>query len=312
MEQQGSPPPVLWVVGSLNMDVVVTVPRHPLPGETVLGGDYTTYPGGKGGNQAVAAAKLGSPVVMVAQVGSDAFGQSLRAALAETGVTTDQVQQVDGPSGIALITVAANGENSIVVSPGVNHQWQSLPLIPPEVGMILVQLEIPIGIVEHVIQQSHNQGIPVLLNPAPIQALPASIMTSILGGVSFLVLNEHEAALLTGVSIETEMQALQAARSLRQQLPPSGTVIVTLGSKGCVWSSPEREGYRAAHPVAVVDTTAAGDAFCGAFAVGWLETGSLISALEMANTVAALTVTRQGSQPSLPTRIEVAEFLGDP
>jgi ribokinase len=304
MAEQGSP--LLWVVGSLNMDVVVSVPRHPLPGETLLGGDYATYPGGKGGNQAVAAAKLGLPVVMVGQVGSDGFGQELRTALGSAGVLTDWVGQVPGSSGIALITVAANGENTIVVSPGANHRWGSLPPLPPEVGMILIQLEIPLPVVEEVVAQANQQGIPVLLNPAPIQPLPASL----LGGVSFLVLNEHEAAQLSGVAIDTEMQALQAARMLREQLPPTGTVIVTLGEKGCVWSSPEREGYRAAHPVEVIDTTAAGDAFCGAFAVGWLETGSLISALEMATTVAALTVTRRGAQPSLPTRSEVAAFLG--
>ncbi|MEN9204854.1 MAG: ribokinase [Thermostichales cyanobacterium BF4_bins_65] len=301
-------PGTLWVVGSLNMDIVVAVARHPRPGETVLGSNYATYPGGKGGNQAVAAAKLGCPVVMVGQVGSDGFGQELLTSLHAAGVTTEQVRQVPGPSGVALITVNAAGENTIVVSPGANAHWDPLPALPGGVGMVLLQLEIPLPVVEQVVRQAHSQGIPVLLNPAPVQELPAAVWA----GVKFLVVNEHEAAYLAGLPTDTEGQALVAARQLRSRLSADGTVIVTLGERGCVWSSPEREGYRAAYSVPVVDTTAAGDAFCGAFAVGWLETGSLISALEMASAVAALSVTRPGAQPSLPTRLELADFLGDP
>ncbi|MFQ3612972.1 MAG: ribokinase [Cyanobacteriota bacterium] len=294
------------VVGSLNMDLVVQVPHQPIAGETVLGSDYTTYPGGKGANQAVAAARAGGQVEMWGAVGSDGFGQSLQDNLEQNGIDTQQLQTLEGPSGIALITVDPSGQNRIVVSPGANGRYtpQRLPPFTPA-ALLLLQLEIPLPTVLAVAEQAFTQGIPILLNPAPIQPLPGSLLRQI----RYLVLNETEAASLAQSPIETPEQAQMAAQRLQQHGIP--TVILTLGGAGLVWADGKDRGYLPAHAVNVVDTTAAGDGFCGALAACLAAGGSLQEALRFANAAAALAVTRAGAQPSLAQRAEIEVFLAD-
>lgn len=294
------------VVASVNMDLVVTVPRQPAPGETILGDSYATYPGGKGANQAVAAARAGGDVKLLGLIGEDAFGAELRSTLKASGVDTSKLGMVPGPSGIALITVDAQGENRIVVSSGANGCFtpDHLPIeVLSTAAVVLLQLEIPLRTVQFVIEITAARGIPVVLNPAPAQPLPDKLLQS----VDYLITNETEATLLSGVSIESEDDALRAAQVLRQR--GVQTAIATLGSAGVVWSSPKREGHLPAHSVEVVDTTAAGDAFCGAFATCLAQGAALEDALQFANAAGAIAVTRPGAQPSLANRVEIERLL---
>lgn len=297
------------VVGSLNMDLVVTVPHHPKPGESVLGSSCTTYPGGKGANQAVAAARVGSNVQMLGLVGDDAFGGQLRANLEVNGVNVSQVRTVPGPSGIALITVDAQGENTIVASLGANNLL--LPdRIPVDVlttaKIILMQLEMPVETVQFVTETAAAKEIPVLLNAAPVEPLPDPLLQ----GIHYLIVNESEATLLSEVVVRTQDDALTAAQRLRQR--GIQTAIITLGNRGVIWSGPESEGHLPAHQVDVVDTTAAGDAFCGGFAACLAEGLPLESALKFANAAGAIAITRPGAQPSLGNRAEIESLLERP
>lgn len=294
------------VVGSLNMDLVVTVPHHPKPGESVLGSSYATYPGGKGANQAVAAARVGSNVQMLGLVGDDAFGGQLRANLEVNGVNVSQVKTVPSPSGIALITVDAQGENTIVASLGANNLL--LPdRIPVDVlitaKIILMQLEMPIETVQFVTETAAAKEIPVLLNAAPVEPLPDPLLQ----GIHYLIVNESEATLLSEVVVRTQDDALTAAQRLRQR--GIQTAIITLGNRGVIWSGPESEGHLPAHQVDVVDTTAAGDAFCGGFAACLAEGLPLETALKFANAAGAIAITRPGAQPSLGNRAEIESLL---
>ncbi|MDX2272261.1 MAG: ribokinase [Cyanobacteriota bacterium] len=299
----------LLVVGSLNMDLVVPVDHHPTPGETVLGSDLQMYAGGKGANQAVAAALAGGKVSLLGCLGEDDFGQRLQANLIAQGVNTAHLFTTGIPTGVALITVDRRGENMIVVSPGANHHLTpdrfSLDYLEG-VGLVMLQLEIPLSTVEAVVKAAQARQIPLLLNPAPVQPLSATLLSQI----DYLVLNESEAAFLGGQPVTSPATALQVAKRLRQL--GSRTVIITLGGAGLVWQTSSDQGYLAAHPVEVVDTTAAGDSFCGAFAVSLLEGHPLHQALAFANAAAALTVTQKGSQPSLPHRQQIDDFLADP
>ena len=296
----------ILVVGSLNMDLVVTVEAHPRPGDTVLGGDTRTIPGGKGANQAAAASKAGGEVAMLGLVGSDAYGEALKDALREAGVEVGLVDTAKGPSGVALITVDAGGQNMIVVSPGANGK------LSPErfeegmldgVVLVMMQLEVPLQTVQTVAEAAAEWNIPVLLNPAPARALSDELLSKI----RYLVVNEGEAALLSGSKVTDAENALAAAQSLRER--GSDTVVVTLGARGLVWSGDGGEGTLTAHNVKAVDTTAAGDAFCGAFAVALAEGRGLKPALRFANAAGALATTKEGAQPSLPTRGEVEGLL---
>lgn len=296
--------PIL-VIGSLNMDLVISVPHQPTPGETVLGTHTNLYPGGKGANQAVAAARAGGTVSMVGRIGRDDFGRHVKKNLKDNRVNGQQIQVSSDPTGIALITVDPQGQNMIVVSPGANGT-----LIPKHLrrdrihsaSLVLLQLEIPMETVEWVARVAAEAGIPVLLNPAPIQPLSPELLEC----VHYLILNETEASQLTGTPVSNREEAKAIARELQQLVP---TVIVTLGRSGVVWSSAEGEGYRPAYAVEVVDTTAAGDSFCGALAVQIAQTQLLPEAIRFATAAAALTVTRAGAQPSLPTRTEIERFL---
>jgi ribokinase len=301
----------ICVVGSLNMDLVMRTPHLPAPGETISGGPFATHPGGKGANQAVAAARLGAAVAMVGRVGGDAFGARLRTELAEAGIDTRQVVTLpDVASGVALIAVEASGQNSIIIAPGANGA-----LTPADVEaagptitaarVLLLQLETPLPAVQRAAELAHATGTLVLLNPAPAQPLPAELLAQ----VDYLIPNEQEAALLLGETIATGADAAGAAQRLCAQTGVGG-VVITLGAQGALLAQAQTEPqFVPAHPVAVVDTTAAGDAFVGAFAVALAEGRTPAEAMRWGNAAGALAVTTAGAQPSLPTRNAVVALL---
>ena len=301
----------ILVVGSLNMDLVVNVARHPEPGDTVLGGDVGTFSGGKGANQAAAAAKAGGDAggsaAMLGLVGADSYGSALLESLAKAGVDARAVQQTSGPSGVALIAVSEGGENTIIVSPGANAQ------LTPEyvsddlfdgVALVLMQLEIPLETVREVATRARAKDVAVMLNAAPVQALPGDLTANL----SYLILNEGEAAFLSETSVSDEASALAAARALRER--GVDAVVITLGAQGVVWVSAAGEGHLDAHQVEVVDTTASGDAFCGALAVRLAAGHDLEASLCFANAAGALAATKKGAQPSLPGARDIERLLG--
>ena len=304
-------PKRLLVVGSINLDLVASSQRIPLPGETVSGKTFNTFPGGKGANQAVAAGKLGAPVSMIGRIGNDAFGTQLRASLEAANVDTKAVEVAPTSSGIALITTAADGQNAIVVVPGANGELspreleKHLPLIR-EAGIILTQLEIPLETIEYLAMIVRRENIPLVLDPAPARALPASLLAS----VDWLTPNETETlTLLQRNASDLQNEHIQDAA---QQLLKQGcrNVLLKLGERGCyvALATGERTlvpSYR----VKAIDTTAAGDAFNGAFATALLRGTDPIASVKYAAAVAAISVTRHGAQPSMPTPAEVEAFL---
>lgn len=297
------------VVGSLNMDLVVRSPRHPLPGETLLGGDFRTFPGGKGANQAVAAARVGGIVSMVGRVGSDDFGAALLQNLATNGVNATHVRRdAEAATGVALITVGADGQNTIVVAPGANGR-----LVPGDVAaaqelfgdgdVLLLQLEIPLPAVNRAIEEAHRRDTRVVLNPAPAQPLDAALLKQ----VDVLVPNQSELGLLTGMAVESIEDITAAAQALRAQGVKN--IIVTLGGEGVVVVDEMNVSQLPPYKVEVVDTTAAGDAFVGAFAVALGRGSGLVEAARWGNAAGALAVTKAGAQPSLPSRAELEQLL---
>jgi len=292
------------VVGSLNMDLVVRAARHPMPGETILGGDFSIFPGGKGANQAVAAARLGGRVKMIGRVGADAFGDSLLQTLAQDGVDISYVvRDQEAPSGVALITVDAAGQNTIVVASGANARVTPEDVAAAEhvfvsASVLMLQLECPLAAVAYAIELARRHRVRVVLNPAPAQPLDAAL----LGQVDYLIPNQTELALLTG--IDSTSGAVRCLRDWGVQ-----RIILTLGEDGALVVEDESQVHLAAHHVTAVDTTAAGDAFVGAFAVALTEGRSTRQAAEWGNAAGALSVTRAGAQPSLPTRAELESFL---
>ena len=297
------------VVGSLNMDLVVRAPHMPAPGETIIGSDFRTIPGGKGANQAVAAAKLGAQVSMVGRVGDDDFGRAQLRNLGQLGIDTRYITvDPDAATGIALITLDASGQNSIVIAAGANMHLTVADIdaaqeIIAQADVLVCQLESPLEAVEHAIALAHSCGVKVILNPAPARKLSPETLSK----VDFLIPNESETAILTGMEVTDVPSAKKAADHLRQQ--GVGIVILTLGEKGALLVGPSEEMYIPAYEVEVVDTTAAGDAFVGGFAVALAEGENLANAVRFANAAGALTVTRLGAQPSLPTRKEVESLL---
>ncbi len=298
---------MVLVVGSLNQDLTVPVPRHPRPGETVLGGDLALHPGGKGANQAVAAARMGAAVRMIGRVGADAFGRGLVENLKTEGVDVSGVRALeDAPTGTALIAVGPGGENAIVVSPGANARLRPEDLSPAEFAsarVLLLQLEVPLDTVLEAARLGKEAGARVVLNAAPARALPEALLAR----VDLLVVNEHEAAtLLKAAPAETPGAALALARRLSRQVPAA---VVTLGEKGLAYAGQEDSGTLPAFPVQAVDTTAAGDAFAGALAAALAEGAALPDALRVGAAAGALAATRPGAQPSLPRRDEVHALL---
>jgi len=293
------------------MDLVVKSPRIPSVGETILGGDFLMIPGGKGANQAVAAAKLGAEVCFVARLGDDLFGRQSLSNFVQEGVDTTYVVSSDeAPSGVALITVDAAGNNVIVVAPGANQ------LLSPEdvgrarssiasAGAVVAQLEVPLETVEFAGRLANESGVVFVLDPAPAQKLSAELLEA----VDVLTPNETEARILTGVEVTDEDSARAAAGSLLE----SGVkaVILTMGDKGFLLAANEAAEFVPAIKVDAVDATAAGDAFTGALAVKLAEGKALRDAALFANHVAALSVTGMGAQSSMPTAGRVGSFIED-
>ncbi len=290
------------------MDLVVKSARIPVPGETILGGDFLMVPGGKGANQAVAAAKLGAQVSFVARLGNDLFGRKSLDNFRLEGVDATYVTLTsDAPSGVALITVDEAGNNAIVVAPGANAR-----LSPDDVrraeerirsaGAVVAQLEVPLATVQCAAEMARDAGVPFLLNPAPAQPLGPAL----LGMVAVLTPNETEARILTGIDVVDDGSARKAARMLLDAGVKA--VILTMGSKGFLLAEGNATEWIPAMEVKVVDTTAAGDAFTGSLAVSLAQGRGLRDAALFANRVAAFSVTRLGAQPSMPTLEELREF----
>ncbi|MGK0618576.1 ribokinase [Meiothermus cerbereus] len=304
------------VVGSINMDLVVRVKRHPLPGETLLGSDYETHHGGKGANQAVAAARMlarsaqpgkgvissqGLGVRMIGRVGQDEFGNQLRNALKREGINVHATIPIAAPTGVAFIAVNEEGQNTIIVSPGANHRLRPENLSPAEfegARVVVLQLEIPLETVRRAAELGRQAGARVILNASPAQQLP----TKLLEHTDILVVNESEAYGLTGVQPDSPEMALEVAQALAEKVP---TVIITLGGQGAVWIAPEGKGHQPVPKVEAIDTTGAGDAFIGALATAICEGKPLPQAMELGCVAGALAATKVGAQSSLPWREEV-------
>ncbi len=311
------PDNMILVVGSLNMDQVVEVPRLPALGETLLGaGSLKLVPGGKGANQAVAMARLGAPVAMAGRVGSDPFGEQLLKALLADKINTGLIAiDQQEASGTAFIFLSPNGENAIIVASGANmHVGQDRVQLTnifeaiARARALVLQLEIPLETVKTLIATGRNAGIPVVLNLAPAQPLTWEALRQL----QVLIVNEIEASLLAGQQINRREDAHVVATALHKQGIP--IVVITLGDQGAILASDDGTGtaqtiYQPAPRVHVVDTTAAGDCFAGAFTVALTEGQSLEDALHFAVYASALKVTKFGAQPGLPTRAEVDAFL---
>lgn len=298
------------VIGSLNADLVVRVDRLPGRGETLMGNSFARFPGGKGANQAAAAARLGAPTFMLGRVGTDLFGEEQLRSLTESGVDTGAVIRDDrGSTGIAMIAVEeGTGQNSIIVVPGVNAHCDASDIytrrqLMAQVRVVLTQLEVPLRVVEAAAEVAHREGALFILDPAPATPLPASLLAKI----DVITPNEHEAERLSGISVGDRTGAREAAKALRSQ-GVSG-VVITLGDRGLFGMDNEGEFVIEAWDVPAVDTVAAGDAFCGALAVALAEGCSLRQGAAFANAAAALSVTRRGAQASMPTRQEVEAFV---
>lgn len=296
------------VVGSLNVDLVVKVPRLPAVGETVTGGVFATFPGGKGANQAVAAARLGARAFMVGRVGEDDFGRRARAALEREGVDVAFVRSdPEAATGVALIGVDPQGRNLILVAPGANARVSPDDVerageVIRSASLLLLQLEIPMETVRRAAEIAHEAGVRVVLDPAPAAPLPEALYPL----VDVINPNEIEARALTGLPVGSVEEAVRAAEVLQGR--GARAAVVKLGEHGAVYASAEARGHVPAFDVPAQDTTAAGDAFAAALGVGLAEGKPLVDAVRFANAAAALKVTRMGAQ-SMPTRSEVEALL---
>jgi len=298
------------VVGSLNMDLVVRMPQIPRPGETLLGGVFKTFPGGKGANQAVAAARLGAHVTMIGCIGDDGFGKEMRVALESEGIdTTHVLVRPEAATGVALIQVDAQGQNSIAVASGANFCLTGADVEKAmqtigEFDVLVMPLEIPLETIYTAAKIASYRGAKVLLNPAPAQVLTKELLEL----VDVLVPNESEIASMAGMPVKSTSDVSKAVPKLLRLGVKN--LIVTMGDHGAVlFDEKGQEVLIPACQVQAVDTTAAGDCFVGALAVALCEGRSLLPAAEFASAAAALSVTREGAQPSLPHREEVVQFL---
>jgi ribokinase len=293
------------VIGSTNMDMVVKTSHIPVPGETVLSGSFFMNPGGKGANQAVAVARLGGDVIFISKVGNDVFGKQTSQLFVDEGIDTLHVLTDEQlPSGVALITVDQAGENSIVVASGANGN-----LLPADLedamekianaGTVLMQLETPMETVEFAAKYAASKGVPVILNPAPMNMLSPELLSCI----SIMTPNKTEAAMISGVNVSDLDSAAEAARAIHQMGVQS--VVVTMGAMGSVIYDNGDVTVVPAQKVEAVDSTAAGDVFNGALAVFLSEGNSLTDAVRFASRAAAISVTRLGAQSSIPYRREV-------
>ena len=303
--------PRIVVIGSANRDLVVQAESIPMPGETVLGGTFSAVSGGKGANQAVAAARLGAKVSFVGCVGADPFGAALRDDMVRAGIDVTYLREVaQASTGVALIGVDAQGQNAILVAPGANSLVCAADIegareVIAGADTVLLQLEIPMESVAYAVALAASTSTRVILNPAPVRGT-SPLTPELLGRVSVLTPNEHEAASLLGYASAGDIEMEQAARELLDF--GVACVVITLGENGCLLATRERIWTIPAVRVSPIDTTAAGDCFTAALAVGLAEGLILDDAAKFACRAAALSVTRAGAQPSLPTRGEVVRF----
>jgi ribokinase len=297
------------VIGSSNTDLIIRVPRIPRAGETLLGGEFMTAAGGKGANQAVGAARAGGNVALIARVGRDAFGDRAVAGLRRDGIDVSCVSRDErAASGVALIFVARDGENSIAVAGGANARLSPADVkraagVIRSAAVLVAQLETPLATVISAALAAVKAGVPVILNPAPARALPNRLLKLI----SILTPNETEAELLTGIKVTDEAAAAKACRKLR--LRGVRTVILTMGARGAYLADAGGQQWVPGFKVKAVDCTAAGDIFNGALGVALAEGKAFGDAVRFANAAAALSVTRLGAQPSAPVRSEIERFL---
>ncbi|MBV7523382.1 MULTISPECIES: ribokinase [Pseudomonas] len=296
------------VIGSLNMDLVTRAPRLPKGGETLIGQSFTTVSGGKGANQAVAAARLGAQVSMIGCVGNDAYGEALRGALLAEQIDCRAVSTVDGSSGVALIVVDDSSQNSIVIVPGANGALTAETIdrfdsVIRAADVLICQLEVPDASVGHALKRGRELGKTVILNPAPAsRPLPSDWYASI----DYLIPNESEASALSGLSVDS-LDTAQAAATRLIALG-AGKVIITLGAQGSLFADGQRFEHFPAPVVKAVDTTAAGDTFVGGFAAALAAGNDEAQAIRFGQVAAALSVTRAGAQPSIPALSDVQAF----
>ncbi|MBU0526645.1 MAG: ribokinase [Gammaproteobacteria bacterium] len=301
-------PAKVVVIGSLNMDLVTRAPRLPRGGETLIGQSFATVSGGKGANQAVAAARLGAQVSMVGCVGSDAYGEELRGALMVEQIDCQAVSTVEGSSGVALIVVDDNSQNAIVIVAGANGALtpqviDRFDAVLQAADVIICQLEVPDATVGHALKRGRELGKIVILNPAPAsRPLPADWYASI----DYLIPNESEASALSGLPVDSLASAETAATRLIAL--GAGKVIITLGAQGSMFANGTGFEHFPAPTVKAVDTTAAGDTFVGGFAAALASGKTEAEAIRFGQVAAALSVTRAGAQPSIPTLSEVQAY----
>lgn len=293
------------VIGSCNTDMVIKTDHLPAPGETVLGGSFMMNPGGKGANQAVAAARLKGHVSFIAKTGNDLFGKQSVEQYRNEGVNVEYIYSDPAlPSGVALIIVDVNGENSITVASGANGSLspedirKAQPAIE-KADILLMQLEIPMETVEYAARTGKEQGLKVILNPAPARALPEKLLQNLY----MIIPNETEAEILSGIKVTDWESARKAADIISAK--GVDTVVITMGSKGALIKEKGQYHEVPVPKVKPIDTTAAGDTFCGALCVALSEDKSVIDAVKFANKCASISVTRMGAQSSLPHREEI-------
>ncbi|MEK6648199.1 MAG: ribokinase [Actinomycetota bacterium] len=297
----------VFVLGSLNVDLVAYVKRLPDPGETVVGKEFLSFPGGKGLNQAIAVARSGSSVAMIGALGDDNHGEFLRKTLASEGINFQEVKTLEGATGVAIIEVDEKGQNRIIVIPGANSGINSddvakyLAENPPHI--LLAQLETPLAVIIEAFKTAKKNGTYTILNPAPAQILPKELLEN----TDLLIPNEHEASTLTGISIKTVKDAEEAANALRQM--GAKEVVITLGENGSIYSTNTATIYQKAFSANVIDTTAAGDAFCGGLAASLDREVPFQQALKYASVAGGLATEIRGAVPSLPTRDIIQRFL---
>lgn len=299
----------ICVIGSLNMDLVVNVDKMPKPGQTIIGSNFKEVPGGKGANQAVAMARLNGNVSMIGKVGEDGFGQTLINALKNDKVDTTYIKTTKGATGVALITVDNNAQNSIVVSPGANFEVKEEDIdnnieAIKNSDIVVLQLETPLNTIKYALKKSKELNKYTILNPAPALKLDDEIIKN----VDLLTPNETELEIISGVNIETEEDIQKAAQIMIEKGVKE--LIVTLGSKGSLYINKEKSIFKKAYKVEAVDTTAAGDSYTAALAVALSKDKNIKEAMDFASKVGALSVLKEGAQSSLPTLEDVENFRG--